>query len=134
MKSCPSTGLLVVWYLLTPPFQGGNLNLATPLLQWDQSAPFSSMNDCKDDRNRQLQGASEESQRITSEYLENPDQYVRDINQFSVVKQSVNGSQCISSDDPRIQVAKPPASKAHAHRRRHKKKAHKMPATGFEGD
>ena len=66
---CPSAGLLVVtWYLLAPPFQDGNLNLGAPLLQWDQSARFASLSDCIDDRNRQLQGASEESQHITSEY------------------------------------------------------------------
>src|SRR5580704_5955763 len=113
MKSCPSAGLLVVaWYLLTPPFQGGNPNLGAPLLQWDQSAIFTSLSDCTDERNRELQGASEESQRITSEYLENPDQYVRDINQFSVVEQTVNGSQCVSSIDSRMQVPKPPSSKA----------------------
>ncbi len=126
---CPSAGLLVVtWYLLAPPFQDGNLNLGAPLLQWDQSAIFASLSDCLDDRNRQLQGASEESQHITSEYLENPEQYVRDTNQFSVVEQSVNGSQCISSNDPRLQTPKHASSKAHARRIRHKKKAYKVSA------
>jgi len=32
MKSCVSVGLLIVtWYLITPPFQGGNLNLGATM-------------------------------------------------------------------------------------------------------
>jgi hypothetical protein len=75
-----------------------------------------------DERNSQLQCAFEESQRISSEYPENPDRYLRDVNQFSVVEQSVNGSKCVSSDDPRLQMPKFPPSKAHSRRIRHKKK------------
>lgn len=86
MKSCPSVGLLaVIRYPFTPPFQGGNPNFGAPPLQWDQSATFASLIECTAERDRQLQGADQESQRITAEFLENPDQYLSDVHQFSSV-------------------------------------------------
>ena len=46
-------GLLVAgWYLITPPFVGGNINRRAPLSQWDEEAHFPSLGDCSDERDR----------------------------------------------------------------------------------
>jgi hypothetical protein len=132
MKSRPSFGLLVVsWYLLTPPFVGGNPDIEAPLSQWDESAKFTSLNDCSDERDRQLQGVIQEAQEISAEYKESPDQYLRDIDEFSNIEQTVTGSKCVSSEDPGLQAGEHlHSSKAHSHhvsRVRRSRKAHRKP-------
>ena len=69
MRSCSRIGILVAgWYLITPPFVGGNIDKKAPLSRWDEEADFTSLGDCSDERDRQLQGVTEELDEINAEY------------------------------------------------------------------
>jgi hypothetical protein len=63
MKPWSSPLLIAVgWYLLKPPFVGGKPDIAAPLSHWDQTATFTSLSDCSDERDRQLKKRGSRSQ------------------------------------------------------------------------
>src|SRR5450755_5087668 len=99
MRWCSNIGLLVAgWYLITPPFVGGNIDKRAALSQWDEEADFSSLSDCSDERDRQLQGVTQEIDEINAEYRDSPSCYFRNLEQFVDIGEIVSGSTCISSE------------------------------------
>jgi len=74
MKPWSSPALFAVgWYLLMPPFVGGKPDIEAPLSRWDQSAKFTSLSDCSDERDRQLKNVAQEAQQIGTEHEQSSD-------------------------------------------------------------
>ena len=108
MRSCSRIGILVAgWYLITPPFVGGNIDKKAPLSRWDEEADFTSLGDCSDERDRQLQGVTEELDEINAEYRVSPSRYFRDLEQLIDIGEIANGLTCISSEDSRLERTVP---------------------------
>jgi hypothetical protein len=95
------------WYLITPPFVGGNIDKRAPVSQWDEEADFPSLGDCSDERDHQLQGVTEELDEINAEYRVSPSRYFRDLEQFAGIGEIANGLTCISSEDSRLERTEP---------------------------
>jgi hypothetical protein len=108
MRSCSRIGILVAgWYLITPRFVGGNIDKKAPLSRWDEEADFTSLGDCSDERDRQLQGVTEELDEINGEYRVSPSRYFRDLEQHIDLGEIANGLVCISSEDSRLERTEP---------------------------
>jgi hypothetical protein len=109
----------VSWYLLMPPFMGGKPDIEAPLSRWDQAAKFTSLNNCNDERDRQLKNVAQEAQQINKEHEQSSDFSEGD--QFSFVEQTVTASKCVSSEEPGLQATTlrpakayhPPLSRRH---------------------
>jgi hypothetical protein len=117
MKPWSSFGLIIVgWYLLTPPFVGGKPDIEAPLSRWNESAKFTSLSDCGEERDRQLQNVAQEAQQIRTEYEMSSDRYLRENDEFSVIEQTVTGSKCVSSEEPGLRATELHSSKSHSPR------------------
>jgi hypothetical protein len=132
MKPWSSAVLFAVgWYLLMPPFVGGKPDIEAPLSRWDQAATFTSLNDCSDERDRQLKNVAQEAQRIDKEQEQSSDFSEGD--QFSLVEQTVAASKCVSSEEPGLQATKlrpaeahhSPLSRRHGRKPRHTNRVNK---------
>src|SRR5258708_6690646 len=95
--------LVAGWWLITPPFVGGYIDKEAPLSLWDEEAHFPSLGDCSDERDRQLQGVTEELDEIDAEYRVSPSRYFRDPEQLIDIEEIANGLTCISSEDSRLE-------------------------------
>ena len=73
------------------------------LSRWDEEAHFTSLGDCSDERDRQLQGVTEELDEINAEYRVSRRRYFRDLEQLIDIGEIANGLTCISSEDSRLQ-------------------------------
>jgi hypothetical protein len=125
MKPCSSFVLVTVgWYLLMPPFVGGKPDIQAPLSRWDQSAKFSSLGDCSEERDRQIKNVAQEAQLIGKEPGGTSDRYFSDSDQFSVVQQTVSASKCVSSEEQGLRAIELRSGKSHHSResRRNSKK------------
>jgi hypothetical protein len=108
MRWCSHIGLLVAgWWLITPPFVGGYIDKEAPLSLWDEEAHFTSLGDCSDERDRQLQGVTEELDEINAEYRVSQSRYFRDLEQLIDIGEIANGLTCISSEDSRLEGTEP---------------------------
>ena len=109
-----------------PPFAGGKPDIEAPLSKWDQSAKFTNLNDCSEERDRQLKNVAQEAQQIGTEQEQSSDFSEGD--QFSVVEQTVGASKCVSSEEPVLRATELRPAKAHhpplSHRHDKKPRAH----------
>jgi hypothetical protein len=124
MKPWSSAVLFAVgWYLLMPPFVGGKPDIEAHLSHWDQAATFPSLNDCSDERDRQLKNVAQETQEIDKEHDEQSSDF-SEADQFSLVEQTVAASKCVSSEEPGLPATKLRPAEAHHSplARRHGKK------------
>jgi len=93
MKPWSSPALFAVgWYLLMPPFVGGKPDIEAPLSRWDQSAKFTSLSDCSDERDRQLKNVAQEAQQIGTEHEQSSDasSYVASFSDIASAWQKAN--------------------------------------------
>jgi hypothetical protein len=111
MKPCSSLLFIAGWYLLMPPFAGGKPDVEAPLSRWDQSAKFTSLSDCSEERDRQLKNVAQEAQQMGTEHEGSSDRYFSD--QFSVVEQTVSASKCVSSEEPGLRAIESRSDKSH---------------------
>jgi hypothetical protein len=104
-----------------PLFVGGKPDIEAHLSHWDQAATFPSLNDCSDERDRQLKNVAQEAQQMGTEHEGSSDRYFSD--QFSVVEQTVSASKCVSSEEPGLRAIESRSDKSHHPRvsRRHSK-------------